>query len=237
MLFNLFNKNKKYGHVISLGYNCEVAFQFLKNYKFVEASLFTWANTININNLIYALNNYDKLMTGEVRNVKPLYKCFNTNIRFHGREPMEIWLSDKEPDEEIKRKDKEELLSRIAHLKEKFLNTAKDGKKNLYIFSYLVKNESIDEIKTNITHLYDSLCNIVKNEFDLLIVFENNKIPKDLELNLNNKNIYIRTVKFFAPEDKVTGDYCDNAGWKKIYSEFRPNFKLKIKKRFKFEKD
>lgn len=67
-MFKWFNRNvRKYGHIISLGYNCEFSYQFYLYHKFVEASLFAWSNTININNLIYALDNFDKLATGDIK--------------------------------------------------------------------------------------------------------------------------------------------------------------------------
>lgn len=236
ILFNFFFKNvKKYGHVISLGYNCEVAYQFFKRYRFVESSLFAWTNTININKLIYAINNLDKLVSGKVENLKPMWKCFNTDIRFHGKAPMYIWTSGEEVDQEIINQDKAELLSRVNYLKEKFIKTANDNKENLYIFKYLIKNENKEEIKKNINDLYSTLEKIAKNKFDLLIIFEKDKIPKNFQEEFCDKNIYIRTVNFYAPENDVTGKICDKKGWKKIFNEFRPNFKLKKTKYFKFE--
>ena len=235
-IFNLLKKNtKKNEHVITLGYNCEVTYQFFKYHKFIESSLFTWTNTININNLIFAINNLDKIITGQLENVKPMWKCFNTNIHFHGKAPMDIWLNNDNVDENIVNGDKKELISRITHLKNKFIYTANDNKENLYIFKYFVQSENINDIETNIKNLYYSLAKIVKNKFDLLIIFEKNKIYSNFQDKFENKNIYIRTVDFFAPEENVTGKICDKKGWKKIFDEFKPNFKLKKTKKFKFE--
>lgn len=33
---------KKYDNIIFLGYNCEVAFRFFRQYRFVDSSLFAW---------------------------------------------------------------------------------------------------------------------------------------------------------------------------------------------------
>ena len=235
-LFNFKKSNvKKYDHIISLGYNCEVSYQFFKYYHFVESSLFAWCNTINIDNLIFAINNLDKLITGKLENVKPMWKCFNTNIRFHGKAPMKIWTSNEPVNIEIINEDRNELISRISYLKEKFIKTSNDNKKNLYIFKYLVTTEKIEDIEKNINDLYLSLNKIAKNEFDLLIIIEKQKIPTNFQEKFADKNIFIRTVDFFAPEDDVTGKNFDKIGWKKIFDEFKPNFKLKKTKKFKFE--
>lgn len=82
---------KKYGHFISLGYNCETAYQFFLYHHFVESSLFTWTNTINISNLIFALNDLDKLSSNGVQLKLPMWECLNTHIRFHGRMKNPAW--------------------------------------------------------------------------------------------------------------------------------------------------
>lgn len=239
MLFNrvlrrLFpQKSKRYGHIISLGYNCEVSYQFFLKYHFVESSLFSWVNTLNIDNLLKGLSDIDSVCSGKIENVNPMWKCFNTNIHFHGRAPMDIWNHN--PSIEIIEKDKKELLSRVAHLKLKFINTANDGKKNLYIFKYPVKDESVQIIKNKIDKLFLALKNICKNEFDLLVIFENNTAI-NIENLIDNPRIYIRRVQFFMPEDNVTGENSDSKNFGKIFNEFRPNFKLKTEKKFKFEK-
>lgn len=235
-LFNiLFFKNiKKYGHIISLGYNCEFSYQFFKYHGFVESSLFAWVNTINIDNLIYAINNLDKLLTGEIVNTRPMWRCLNTDIRFHGKAPGEIWMNNNIVDEKIIEEDKRELISRVTHLKEKFINTAKDGKKNLYIYKYLVVDKN-KKIQNNIELLYSSLKKIVKNDFDLLFIFEKCKIDNDLQNMINKDNVFLRFVEYFSPEEDVTGKIYDKYGWRKIFNEFKPNFKLKKTKKFKFE--
>lgn len=238
-LFNIFrNKNTKYyGHVISLGYNCEVAYQFFKYHKFVESSLFTWTNTINIQTLIYALNNLDMLVAGKLENITPMWQCQNTKICFHGKAPLKIWTSKNNLTQDILNQDREELISRVSYLKNKFIQTANDCKKNLYIFSYHVKeDESIVEIKENIDTLYKVLKNLGTNVFDLLIVMKKDVFTNEIEAFYANKTeVLIRRVDLFASEENVTGKINDAKGWKKIFNEFRPDFKLKKMKKFKFE--
>lgn len=117
---------RKYDHILSLGYNCEVSFQFFLKYHFVESSLFAWVNTETCQNLIHALKHLDLILSQGVREVQPMYLDIATGISFHGKTERD----GLETKEEIKN----ELYSRIPHLRDKFIQTAQDGKKNLYIF-------------------------------------------------------------------------------------------------------
>ncbi len=233
-LFNwIFNRNTRYyGHTLSLGYNCEVSFQFFLHHHFVESSLLAWANTINIDNVILALENPDILCTGKVENCNPMWKCFNTGICFHGKAPAKIWNNN--PSQEVIKADKDELLSRIEHLKQKFIQTGCDGKKNLYIFKYSPTSDTAENIISKINRLYEVLSRSVNNQFDLLIITEQGFCPQLENLN-NNPQIFIRRVNFFTPEEAVTSKKNDRRHWKRIWQEFRPNFKLSKTKKFKFE--
>lgn len=82
--------------------------------------------------------------------------------------------------------------------------------------------------------MYNLLNSIVKNNFDLLLIFEDKKIDSNLENILNINNIFVRFVKFFTDENHVTTGKYDKSGWRKIFREFKPNFKLNTTKRFKF---
>lgn len=222
-ILKLFRRTRRrlYGHIISLGYNCEVSFQFFKKYKFVESSLFAWVNTSNCDNLIYALNNLEKLMSMGFKKAFPMYVDIATGIYFHGKD-------GKEDSESIII---DELTSRIMYLRDKFIKTAADGKKNLYIFKYPAHNFSQKKATEDITKLYNALTTLVKNKFDLLIISE-----KKNDINISSfDNLFIRYVDFYTPEEAVTTKPYDQKGYAKIFSEFCPDFKLEKKKKFKFE--
>ncbi|NCB49140.1 MAG: hypothetical protein EOM53_00445 [Alphaproteobacteria bacterium] len=229
-MFFIKQQVRKYGHIISLGYNCEISFQFFLKYHFVESSLFAWVNCLNVDNLIYALSHLDKVCSGEIKNIKPMWKCENTGICFHGKTSMKIMINNLSA--QILKEDKEELLSRVSYLKNKFIQTSSDGKKNLYIFKYPSKEES--DITEKINLLYEKLDNLVENEFDLLIILENDFCSK-IQENVFNPHIFIRRVDFFTKEEDVTSKENDFKHYKKIFKEFRPDFKQKKKKKFKFE--
>jgi len=222
------NNHKSYGHILSLGYNCEVSYQFYKKYKFVESSLFAWVNAINIDNITNAIRNMDKIVAGKVELSGVMWRDANTGILFHGTNPDILHA-----DAAAVSADKENLISRINHLKEKFKNAATDGKKNLYVFKYKTTAESANVVKKKITALYDTLNKFCKNSFDLLIVMEADFVPS-LQIE-NIDNLFVRRVHFFSDENDVTGGQCDRHGWDKIFNEFRPNFKLPKTKKFKFE--
>ena len=213
---------KKYGHIISLGYNCEVSFQFFLKYHFVESSLFAWVNAVDCVHIIDVLENLSVLTTKGFKKVPPMYEDVATGISFHAKE----YQNDSEA--EIQ----DELRGRIVHLRDKFLKTANDGKKNLYIFKYPPIKRSEKLARGDILKLYDTLSKMVTNDFDLLIILSHDMYP---ELTFDVPNIYVRRVRFFTPENAVTDKPYDKKHYGKIFSEFRPNFKLQKTKRFKFE--
>ncbi len=229
-LFKVFDDNAKYyGHFISLGYNCENAFRFFKKYKFVEASLFTWCNSVNIENFNLILNNFDKIGTEGFTFNGAMWKDNLNNIYFHGLETKNFKYNQTPEETE---KLESELISRIAHLKEKFKNQGNDGKKNLYTYTYRRNGETLERVKINILNLKNNIKNFCLNEFDLLVILE-----KEEELNQLSfdDNVYIRFVDKFAPENNVPTKKYDKKSWNKIFKEFKPNFKLKKKKKYKFE--
>ena len=213
------NKNvKKYGHIISLGYNCELSYQLFRHNRFVESNLFAWTYIYSAKDLLNALNNLNLIGENGFLPPNPLFECKNTHIRFHG--------NDKNPTQ----KDYDELSQRVFYLRDKFLKTLSDGETNLYMIKIRTDEDNIEQIISNV---FEKLNNMVKNQFDLLVILENDaRLAQRFE---EIPNIYIRFVDFFAPDDDVTTKKCDKKNWKAIFDEFRPKYKLKKKKKFKFE--
>ena len=226
--------SKKYGNIIQLGYNCESAYRFYRQYKFVDSSLFGWT-FVSFDELIFALSNFDKIgsddFTFDYSNY--MFKCDNTGILFHGKTPASSFSEDKKENENIILSDKEELKSRIKYLKEKFIKTANDGKLNLYIKK--VSKKEVEDINFNekINWLYQYLEKFCTNKFKLLLITEEEFYQKCL---FENKNILTRYVKKYSPDEEVTNKKLGDAfGWRLIYSEFRPKYKKKNSKKLKFE--
>ena len=221
---------KQYGHIFSLGYNCEVSFQFFKYHHFVESGLFSWVGTSDVTTLISALNDFNSIATGDFEYNGATWKCSRTSICFHGKRNVAP------TDLQALNADKEELKPRLDYLKNKFLTTGADGKKNLYIYKHSVRDSlDAETFIKDIQNLYDTLKKLIRNEFDLLIVTENTTFPSLSDANFSNDHIYHRSVSFFTPESNVTAKKNDAHHWRKIFREFRPDFKLKKTKKYKFE--
>ena len=223
-----------YGHIISLGYNCEVSFQFFKKYHFTESSLFAWCACPNINTMINSINNLDKVGAGEFKPVKPMWQCQNTMISFHGKGSSRLWNDN--PTQEFFDNDLKELKSRLAHLRQKFITVGQDGKKNLYIYKCSHNEETLPQetLVPLLYSLYETIGHKCSNPFDLLIVLEKDTLP-DIEQKIQNEHIFIRRVKFFTHPAHVTSKPYDKRGWGKVFSEFKPDFKLPKRKHYKFE--
>ncbi len=221
MKMNFFRKKRKYGHIISLGYNCEVSFQFFLQYHFVESALFAWANTTNCRNVINVLKNPDILLSNGLEKVGVMFRDVASGILFHGKDD----LNDLQ-------KIEEELYSRIEYLKQKFFKTAVDGKKNLYIFKYPSSCDDIQTVRKDILDLYYILKQVVRNDFDLLIILES-RMYSNIRFDIDK--IFIRRVKFFTPVYRVTTPPYDRKYFGKIFQEFCPDFELPKNKIFKFE--
>jgi len=240
---NIINKIRKlfglkpqryYGHIISLGYNCEVSFQFFKKYHFTESSLFAWCACPNINTMITSINNLETVGSGELKPVNPMWQCQNTKIYFHGKGSPKEWNNN--PTQEFFDKDLAELKSRLAHLRNKFITAGQDGKTNLYIYKCSPNEEilSHDTLELLFENLYEAIRNKCSNPFDLLIILEKRMFP-NIEQALENPHIFVRRVKFFTHPAHVTSKPYDKKGWSKIFNEFKPDFKLPKHKHYKFE--
>lgn len=232
----LFCKNVNYyGHMISLGYNCEVAFQFFRRYKFVESSLFAWSYAWTLQDTLLALENLDRVGSAGFDAPNPLWQCKNTHVRFHAQQHSAAGNANS-VDTAIWAQDLAELAPRVAYLKEKLKRTARDGKKNLYIIKVKSVLPTPAELAIHIQQLAAVLRKLGPNEFDLLVVLEESFLPGLTQKDFGLSNVFLRRVHHFTPEECVTDvKSADAAGWNTIFKEFRPDFKLPRKKQFKFE--
>lgn len=231
----LFHQNTKYyGHVFSLGYNCEVSYQFFRHYRFVESCLFSWVGIKGVPMLINTLEHLEDVSTKGFEYNGSMYVCNASGVAFHGR------LTPKESKDLTEKEkislDTKELQPRIAHLKKKFIETANDGKKTLYIYkpsAYDIENSG--NFVNDIKQLHHCLCKLVSNEFDLLVVVEKKFLEELTEEVFASKHIFLRRVNYFNPPQCVTRKPNDRKSWKKIFREFRADFKLTKTKKYKFE--
>lgn len=74
---------KKYTHIVMLGNNCETAYQFYKNFKFVPTNMFTWAAIPYKQEFIDLLLNLDDIFTDGVSFHGDIGRCKKYKVGFH----------------------------------------------------------------------------------------------------------------------------------------------------------
>lgn len=225
-------KYEKFRYIVPLGYNCETAFRFWQNYKFLDSSLFAWTISSSIEDLINSLIKFDSILSGEIALPNPLYECQNTHIRFHGKANMKNWINCQNYDIALVNEDKEELRQRTAYLKDKFIKILNSTDTKLFIYKICISDLESPDLNANIEKLYSFFENKTQN-FKLVIVTEENFRNK---IQIKRDNLIIETVEKYSPEEDVTNKKKgDSKGWRKIYKKYRPAVLLKTKKKFKFE--
>lgn len=215
--------SKKYDNIISLGYNCEVALHSGRYYNKLDSSLFNWTFSYSIEDLIYALQNIDLICSGDMAKPNPLWECKSTKIRFHGRAPINIWISNIEVDDNFLNAELAELISRVNYLKDKLINKlTESNSENLFV--YKMKKSDLEQMGKgvkNINQLFETLDKLSRNKFELLIVLEDSPMIINLINLLNNEKVHIRTVKNFVSDNNVFSVEYDASDWNLIYNEFQ----------------
>lgn len=235
---NAFVHSKKYENIVPLGYNCEIAYRFYRQYKFFDSSLFGWS-FVNFEQLQYSLLNIDKLGNGGFEYDFPshMLKCLNSGIYFHGRTTHDKFTDNDEENQKIIQSDSVELQSRINHLKDKFKQYANDGKSTLYIrkiyFGDVNSQDDIEQKRQQVLWLFDFLKSYCKNDFTFLLIVEEKYKDKFI---FDDEKIFTRSVLSYSSDDAVTAKNSgDSFGWKLIFTEFMPKNKRVHKGKLKFE--
>ena len=214
---------RNYTHIISLGYNCEVAYELTRKFHFLDASLFSWSYSHSLSELTAAIEDLESIAQAGFISPDPLYECVNTHVRFHGRSGMQKILAGNLTAEEEKR-DKAELTSRLEHLKAKFIHLAADKEASkLYVLKVRSNEHQVQE---KLAELKGALQKWDESAFDLLIVVEKGS----LEIQ-EVPHLFVREVEKFSPEDQVSNlELSDPESWKKIFSEFEIPNSIRLRK-------
>lgn len=229
------NQLKKYNHIISLGQNCEVAFQYTLSFGQIEAFPFNWAYVANVEKMLTALNKPELLFSGKIVYHSPSNMFFDEQsaVSFHGqRTPADLAkFSEQARAIEIE-KEKEDTIGRVKHCFDKLFSVWASKESQLYIITF--KEGSPVKINAYVQQLKHILASKTDN-FTILVVLEQKHqgFPFTKE-----SNIYYRFLKYYSPKDKVTTvELSDRSGWKKIFEEFQPQKILPKNKLYKFEKE
>lgn len=225
---------RTYNHIISLGFNCEVAFQFLQYHKFLESHLFNWCYIYGIRDLIKAIQSLDSIGK-DFKPFPPMWQDAVHMINFHGRGPAKIWKPDANP--ALLQEDKAELISRVAHLKEKFNKLANSPETILFVYKpHLEELGSPESLAADSLELCKALSSRGMKEFDLLLVVTKDTLPViQAQFHKSGANIIIESVSRYAPIESVTAGPFDKAGWRRIWAKYATTYKPTSKhKKYKF---
>lgn len=221
----LYRNKRLYDYIVPLGDNCKYSTKFHYFYKFVDSTLFNWAEIIDKNNLEEIIRHPENIYSeGSVYNEgRNMWICNKYNISFHGRSLPEDLLVDGVIDETKKQEDFDELHSRLNYLIEKTQKIFASDKKKLFVYTY--EEYDYDENPDFLRNLY-KLMNELSSNFDFLVITHSDCRFDSLE-NLTKElpNFYVRTI---FPKTKDTD-------WSLVNCEFTPKFKKKQTKKRKFE--
>ena len=231
---------KCYDYIISIGLNCEIRYQLRKKFGAIESSLLEWA-AIYPQHLIDVLKNPNLIFSEQIEELPKfnMWKCCLTNMTFHGKKLVnELLDQDGNRDEEKVAIEKQDTICRIKYLSNKFIKIANSEFSKLYVLGIhpdfcKYKNE---ELLTFVQNVSETICKIAKNASLLIIVSQEDF--NTINILDNDKNLFIRQVKHFAPYNKSTSpEYVDLESGDKIFSEFVLKEQKVDNKIYKFEKE
>ena len=226
---------RHFDHVVMAGYNCELAFRFLRSRGFLDATLFCWAGTTVLPEFFSICAHIDELMTGDIlppTKEMPLFRCKNTGLWAHGRSHASTWAMPQTP--EFVKAEAEEVRSRIIHLKEKTLGYLRDEKSVLVIHKIRSKYCTRDGADRTANAVRSAMEQLGARNMTLLIVCEDSVRGN---FPARHPGYELRSVAMFNPDDDALNAHLgDKRGWDVIFDEFRPRKTLKRKlSGFKFE--
>ena len=220
---------------MSLGHNCEVAYRYFRRWGFCESAIFQWGGFFTLRELVYGLEHWDLVYTGEVVGPNPIYRCANTRMNAHGKAPMSAWMGGiTDENRAAMEADRADMLGRVAHLKVKFVEKLKSGG-NLLVYKMRPECWFADDCEEMVHRLCAALIRFGARDFDLVFVLEEKCRSKTIALT-DLPRTFVRYVSEFNPDDHAAEDnYGDKYGWRLIFDEFRPRTIKQQAHKFKFE--
>ena len=229
---------RRFDHVVTFGYNCELSARFFQNFGFVDSTLFSWAGADYPDEMAYAIGHYEDIFTGEIASptrVFPMFFCKKTKVRAHGRAKMSVWTAETPPAKDFVDAERAELVSRFEHLKKKTIEYLRDDKSVLCIVK--LHPSCCKPGKANAAEgLYiEALRKVGVRNMTFLAICEEAAASA---FECPHPDFELRTVAEYNPEscaaDLKAGD---SRGWRLVFDEFRPKTMKKQAHKFKFEDD
>ena len=218
--------------------NCEIRYQLKEKWGFIDSSLLEWA-AVRPEHLIEVLKDPRIVFSGEIKEDRDvnMWRCEITGIKFHGKKkPHQLLDADGKADETKIAEEKADTVSRIKYQVEKFVKVASSDASKLYILGihpHFCRYKG-EQLKTFVENVYKTLEEIAVNASLLVIVSAENA---DAVCILDNdKNLFVRTIKNFAPYNSATNpNYANLEEGGKLFSEFSPKIIKEDNKTYKFE--
>lgn len=230
---------RTYDHILSLGFNCEVAFQFLKYNGFLESCMFNWYATESTSCLMQALSDLNRVGADFIpEQSSRMWIDVNVPLHFHGKGNHHIWR--KGADASLLEADKAELISRMGYLKSKLLRLAESDDSVLFVYKPPVEElEEPSGIASNLIEMRNILTRIGFRKFDLMTIVTQETLPaiKAALQKAGEENSFIlEHISYHAPVATVTEGPYDIKNWRRIWAAYRSSFKpVKRKKNYKFQ--
>ena len=226
---------RRFDHVVLTGNNCELAFRFLQCMGFLDATLFCWAGSTRLEDLLRICDHIDELMMGELETPTkeyPLFRCAKTGLWAHGRSHASTWATPQPP--EFVKQEADEVRSRILHLKDKTLSYLRDEGSVLVVHKIRSDYCTADGADRTAHSVRSAMERLGARNMTFLVVCED---AVKGNFPASHPDYELRSVAAFNPgNDALNPKLGDRRGWQLIFDEFRPKKKLKRRKgKFKFE--
>ena len=231
-------RSRRFDHVVTFGYNCELSARFFQNFKFVDSTLFSWAGADYPDEMAYAIEHYEDIFSGEIAvptKTFPMFRCKKTGVRAHGRAKMEVWTAAEPPSHEFIDAERTELVSRFEHLKKKTIGYLRDDKSVLAIVKLHPSCCLPGKANESVMCYINALRNIGARNMTFLAICEEAHASAFVK---PHPEFELRTVAEYNPEAHAADlKGGDTRGWQLIFDEFRPKTMKKQAHKFKFEED
>lgn len=230
-------KRKYYDLIISLGFNCSLAYNINRVHGCLESSLFNWACVGDNEKFLKVLDSTDILFSEGFDYKKDcnMFECTATNIVFHGRSrTKKVKNKDFKIYYENVKNEYLELISRTDHLKENFKKLLNSDNKKLFLMVLNPTQRYTFEERTQfINKTFDILQTKTRN-FELVVICTN-EIYEGIK-NRTNPAVTLRSMNRIAPiGDAVNPNKTDLWNYNLLLKEYCPLKYKKSNKRYKYQ--
>ena len=234
LIGGLFRKRRKFSHFLLLGYNCELAYRFLKANGFLDSTFFAWTSAWDCKRTLLALRRFDELFTGEMTfdpTASDMFVDAATGVATHSRYNPKAGGGAAARQAADVESEKAEVRSRMAHLREKFYRQLRDDEPTLAAIK--MRPEDCPSGDRYARELVEQLRAMGGRNFSLLVICRK---ADAVHFPAEHPGYLLRTVSGYNPEWKAaTEQFGDRVGWTLIWREFAPAKRLVQHKTYKFE--